>query len=94
MASARLCDMLKIRLGSVARPPFSPGIIQSRNRPRPPYGRFAMPSSETEFCRKQAERLMRLAEHCSDPNTRAKVLELAQEWLQRASSKEPPPQAA
>jgi hypothetical protein len=53
-----------------------------------------MASSETEFCRKQAERLMRLAEHCSDPQIRAKVLELAQEWLQRAGSKEPPPQAA
>jgi hypothetical protein len=49
-----------------------------------------MARSEAEFCRQQAERLMRLAHECVDPQIRAQVTAMAKEWLDRARAKEPP----
>jgi hypothetical protein len=37
---------------------------------------------------------MRLSQDCIDPEIRAQVIALANEWFDRAKPKEPPPQAA
>ena len=47
-----------------------------------------MPTSEAEFCQRQAERLLRLAEDCIDPEIRAQVIAMANEWLEKAKPKE------
>jgi hypothetical protein len=48
-----------------------------------------MDRTEAEYCRHQAERLLRLAEECVDPAIRDQVRAMANEWLARAAAKEP-----
>jgi hypothetical protein len=49
-----------------------------------------MSERETEFCRRQAGRLRRLAEECVDPEIRKQVTEMAEEWAERANAKAKP----
>ena len=53
-----------------------------------------MQRTEAEYCRYQAERLLRLAQQCVDPEIRDQVTAMANEWLERVKAKEPPPKAA
>lgn len=46
-----------------------------------------MSARETEFCRRQAERLQRLAEECVDPEARKQVSEIAAEWAEKTKEK-------
>ncbi len=46
-----------------------------------------MPARETEFCRRQAERLQRLAEQCVDPEIRKQITDLAAEWAEMGKEK-------
>jgi hypothetical protein len=46
-----------------------------------------MHRSEAEFCRHQADRLLRLADGCVDPQIREQVTAMANEWLERAKAK-------
>ena len=47
-----------------------------------------MDRKEVEFCRRQGERLLRLAHECVDPQIREQVTAMANEWLERARAKE------
>jgi hypothetical protein len=52
----------------------------------------AMKRTEAEFCREQAERLLKLAKECTDFKLRKHLTDMAQEWVERAkvkSAKEP-----
>jgi hypothetical protein len=52
----------------------------------------AMKRTEAEFCREQAERLLKLAKECTDFKLRKHLTDIAQEWVERAkvrSAKEP-----
>jgi hypothetical protein len=52
----------------------------------------AMKRTEAEFCREQAERLLKLAKECTDFKVRKHLTDMAQEWVERAkvkSAKEP-----
>ena len=44
---------------------------------------------ETEFCRRQAERLQRLAQECVNPEIRKQIIDLAAEWSEMAKEKPP-----
>jgi hypothetical protein len=51
-----------------------------------------MKRMEAEFCRDQAERLLKLAKECTDFKLRKHLTDMAQEWVERAkvkSAKEP-----
>jgi hypothetical protein len=50
----------------------------------------AMHGSESEFCRRQANRLLKLAEQCSDADVRGQLAVMANEWLERAKAIESP----
>ncbi len=45
-----------------------------------------MRASESEFCRRQADRLRKLAEQCSDADVRDQLSVMANEWLERAKA--------
>ena len=45
-----------------------------------------MHGSESEFCRRQAGRLLKLAGQCSDAEVRAQLSVMANEWLERAKA--------
>lgn len=47
-----------------------------------------MHRTEVEFCRRQAERLFKLAQQCVDAQIRDQVTRLAIEWADRATAKE------
>jgi hypothetical protein len=47
-----------------------------------------MDRKEVEFCRRQGERLLRLAQECVDAQIREQVTAIANEWLERAKAKE------
>ncbi len=47
-----------------------------------------MHGSESEFCRRQADRLLKLAEQCSDADVRDQLSVMASEWLERAKATE------
>jgi hypothetical protein len=47
-----------------------------------------MHGSESEFCRRQADRLLKLAEQCSDADVRGQLSVMANEWLERAKAPE------
>jgi hypothetical protein len=49
-----------------------------------------MHGSESEFCRRQANRLLKLAEQCSDADVRGQLAVMANEWLERAKAIESP----
>jgi hypothetical protein len=49
-----------------------------------------MSARETEFCRRQAERLQRLAEQSIDPEVRKQITKIAAEWAEKARAKEKP----
>ena len=49
-----------------------------------------MHASESEFCRRQAVRLLKLAEQCSDADVRDQLSVMANEWLERAKAAESP----
>lgn len=49
-----------------------------------------MRASESEFCRRQADRLRKLAEQCSDADVRDQLSVMANEWLERAKAAESP----
>ena len=53
-----------------------------------------MHRSETEFCREQAERLLALAKECGDAKVRDHLAVMANEWLDRAKTKENLPKTA
>jgi hypothetical protein len=46
-----------------------------------------MSPKESEFCRRQAERLQALAEECTDPELRDQISEMAKEWADKAAAK-------
>jgi hypothetical protein len=46
-----------------------------------------MSPKESEFCRRQAERLQALANECTDPELRDQISEIAKEWADRAAAK-------
>jgi hypothetical protein len=50
-----------------------------------------MPGKETEFCRRQAERLQRLAQQCVDARIRKQVNKMAAAWAERAGEREAAP---
>jgi hypothetical protein len=50
----------------------------------------AMHGSESEFCRRQADRLLKLAAQCSDADVRGQLAVMANEWLERAKAIEGP----
>ena len=58
-------------------------------RPLPVEQGAIMSYRETEFCRRQAERLQRLAEECVDPEIRKQITALAAEWAEMAKEKPP-----
>ena len=43
-----------------------------------------MKRTEAEFCREQAERLLKLAKECTDFKVREHLTDMAQEWVERA----------
>jgi hypothetical protein len=47
-----------------------------------------MHRSEPQFCRDQAERLLKLAGACEDAKVRDDLCVMANEWLNRAEAKE------
>jgi hypothetical protein len=47
-----------------------------------------MQRADAEFCRRQAERMEKLASECVDPGVREKIIALAKEWADRANAKE------
>jgi hypothetical protein len=47
-----------------------------------------MHRSEPQFCRDQAERLLKLAGACADTKVRDDLRVMADEWLKRAEAKE------
>jgi hypothetical protein len=49
-----------------------------------------MHRSEAQFCRDEAERLLRLAMECGDAQVRDDLTLMANEWLERAKTKEEP----
>jgi hypothetical protein len=46
-----------------------------------------MERTEAEFCRQQAERLLKLAKECTDLKLRKDLTDIAQEWVERAKFK-------
>jgi hypothetical protein len=44
--------------------------------------------SESEYCRRQAERLRDLASQCDDPHVRDQLEKMAQDWADMAAQKE------
>ncbi len=42
------------------------------------------PTERTEFCRRQAERLQRLAQECVDSEIRKQIIGLAAQWAEMA----------
>jgi hypothetical protein len=46
-----------------------------------------MHRTEAEFCRQEAERLLKLAKECTDLQVRRHLTEMAHEWVQRAKAK-------
>jgi hypothetical protein len=48
-----------------------------------------MHRTEAEFCRHQAQRLLKLAKECVDPQIRDQIVTMADEWVGRAIAKEP-----
>ena len=44
--------------------------------------------SEAQFCRDEAERLLKLACEATDPELKKRLLEMAEEWVQRAKETE------
>jgi hypothetical protein len=58
--------------------------------PKPPpliKGATPMSPKESEFCRRQAERLQSLAKECTDPELRDQISAIAKEWADRAAAK-------
>jgi hypothetical protein len=53
-----------------------------------------MHRSEPQFCRDQAERLLKLANACDDPKVRDDLCVMANEWLERAEAIEKLPKTA
>ena len=49
-----------------------------------------MKRTEAQFCRDEAERLLKLAKECSDKKLRDHLAVMANEWLERAKAKESP----
>ena len=49
-----------------------------------------MDRAEPQFCRDQAERLLKLAKECEDPKVRDDLCVMASEWLERAAAKDKP----
>jgi hypothetical protein len=47
-----------------------------------------MHRTEFQFCRDQAECLLKLAQECADPKVRDHLAVMANEWLERAKVKE------
>ena len=47
-----------------------------------------MDRSESQFCRDEADRLLKLANECSDAKVRNHLHVMASEWLERAKAKE------
>jgi hypothetical protein len=48
-----------------------------------------MQRSEAQFCRDEAERLLKLARETNDPKIRRELIKMAEEWVERAKAKEP-----
>ena len=46
-----------------------------------------MDRSESQFCRDEAERLLKLARETTDQNLRAHLVQMAEEWVHRAGVK-------
>jgi hypothetical protein len=57
-------------------------------------GETAMHRTEAQFCRDEAARLLELAKECDDRQVRDHLAVMANEWLDRARAKDPPPKAA
>jgi hypothetical protein len=53
-----------------------------------------MHRTEAQFCRDEAARLLELAKVSDDPVIRDHLAVMANEWLDRAKAKDPPPKAA
>ncbi len=53
-----------------------------------------MRRTEAQFCRDEAARLTELAKECADRKVREHLYVMADEWLERAKAKHPPPKAA
>ena len=53
-----------------------------------------MHRTEAEFCRHQAERLLKLVNECVDPKIREQITALTNDWLGRAVAKESLPKSA
>ena len=47
-----------------------------------------MHRSEPQFCRDQAEHLLKLAKECEDTKVRDDLCVMASEWMERAAAKE------
>jgi hypothetical protein len=46
-----------------------------------------MNRTESQFCLDEAERLLKLAEHCSDKKVQQHLRQMAQDWTARAKFK-------
>lgn len=46
-----------------------------------------MDRSESQFCRDEAERLLKLAKEITDANVRQHLIDMASEWVARAGVK-------
>jgi hypothetical protein len=49
-----------------------------------------MHRSEVQFCRDEADRLLKLGDETTDPRLRDELRAMASEWIERARAKEPP----
>ena len=47
-----------------------------------------MQRCEAQFCRDEAERLLKLARETSDPKIKQELVKMAGEWVERAKAKE------
>ena len=66
------------------RPAETPVAPKSKGVPRD----LLYPETQrSEFCHKQAERLKRLADGCDDPQAKAQITQMAQDWLSAARNK-------
>src|SRR6266567_1254724 len=51
-------------------------------------GGMAMKRTEAEFCRQEAERILGLAQECTDLKLRKQLTDMAHQWMERAKVKD------
>jgi len=49
---------------------------------------MAMKRTEAEFCRQEAERILGLAQECTDLKLRKQLTDMAHQWMERAKVKD------